>query len=147
MSKRVHLRVGSNASNQLVIKDPVIADAHLELFADSEGNVFITDLGSSQGTAINGVRLKGYALLKNGDEVVLGGKFRFNWEKYRVKKKATSEPSPKRVEPIHQESISQKPQQKRPPVEKPAKMEVTNQSLFLVFGGIFFILLLMYAIN
>jgi len=147
MSKRVHIKVGSNASNQVVIKDDAIAEVHMELFADSEGNVFITDLGSHQGTAINGKRLKGYALLNSGDEVVLGGKFRFNWEKYRIKKTETVEPTPKKVEPIQQERTPPPPTQKRTAVEKPAKMEVSNQSLLLIFGGIFLILLLMYAIN
>lgn len=147
MSKRVHIRVGSNSSNQVVIKDAAIAEVHLELFADGEGNVFITDLGSDQGTAINGKRLKGYALLTTGDEVVLGGKFRFNWEKYRIKKSVAVEPPPKKVEPIQQERTPPTPQQKRTTVERPAKMEVTNQSLLLIFGGVFLILLLMYAIN
>jgi pSer/pThr/pTyr-binding forkhead associated (FHA) protein len=147
MSKRVHIKVGSNPSNQVVIKDAAIAEVHLELFADTEGNVFITDLGSVQGTAVNGKRLKGYALLSSGDEVVLGGKFRFNWEKYRIKKTAAVEPTPKKVEPIQQERTASTPQQKRKTVERPAKMEVSHQSLLLIFGGIFLVLLLMYAIN
>ncbi|MFM7664028.1 MAG: FHA domain-containing protein [Bacteroidota bacterium] len=147
MSKRIHIKVGSAATNQVVIKDAAVADVHLELFADAEGNVFVTDLGSPQGTSINGVKLKGYALLKSGDDVVLGGKFRFNWEKYRIKKPIVAEPIPKKVEPIQQERIPPTPQQKRTSVEKPAKMEVSNKSLLLIFGGIFIVLLLMYAIN
>lgn len=147
MSARVHIKVGSKASNQVVIKDAAIAEVHLELFADAEGNVFITDLGSSHGTAVNGVPLKGFVLLNSGDEVVLGGKFRFNWEKYRAKKTHNSAPTPNKLEPIDIDTQPHSQQKKKAPVEKPAKMEVTNQSLLVIFGVVFLLLLLMYAIN
>ncbi|NBU92098.1 MAG: FHA domain-containing protein [Flavobacteriia bacterium] len=154
MSQRVHIRVGSNASNQVVINHPAIAEVHLELFADNEGHVFITDLGSPQGTSVNGVRLKGYTLLKDGDEVILGGKIRLNWEKYRVKPRINVEPTPKKVPPVPQPPQEPKKNTRQNPQEVPkkenereAKMQVSNISLILIFGGIFFLLLLMYLIN
>ncbi|NDB33982.1 MAG: FHA domain-containing protein [Flavobacteriia bacterium] len=157
MSKRIHIQIGSAPSNQVVIDHPAISPVHLELFADSEGNVFVTDLGSPQGTTINGKRLVGYALLSEGDDLVLGGKFRFHWEKYKVKASTTAPPPIKETSntPPKQEN---RPKPSPPPIpttpknEKkkpvnPAKMEVSNKALILIFGAIFLILFLMYAIN
>jgi len=84
MSKNTHIRIGRSKSNHVILDHDQIALEHLELFADSEGNVFITDLGSPQGTKVNGEVLKGFTQLKDADEVVLGGKVKFNWKKYRV---------------------------------------------------------------
>ena len=64
MAKRLQIRVGSGQGNQVILNHPDVATEHLELFADAEGNVFITDLGSDQGVYVNGDRLQGFLLLK-----------------------------------------------------------------------------------
>jgi pSer/pThr/pTyr-binding forkhead associated (FHA) protein len=69
---KIHLRIGGAKDNQLVIECVDIAPYHLELFCDSSGNVFITDLNSEQGTFVNNRRLNGFQLLKRGD-LFLGG--------------------------------------------------------------------------
>ena len=170
MTKRTHIRIGRLATNQVVINDPAIGDVHLELFADGEGNVFITDMGAAQGTSINGKRLKGYAQLMKGDDVILGGKFRFNWEKYRIKNNPTSTtdkdnpvPKPqdkKNLDP--QVNPKEKPREKVKVVPKdplnvpskeknlrvrPAKIRVSWLLLGLVYLAIFTFLYLIYRIN
>jgi hypothetical protein len=45
MSKKVFVRIGSNPTNDLVIKG--IDSFHMELFRDTDGNVFISDLNKA----------------------------------------------------------------------------------------------------
>jgi pSer/pThr/pTyr-binding forkhead associated (FHA) protein len=84
MQKNIHLRIGSSPKNEIVVQNSSVDSFHLELFSDTEGNVFITDLNSKSGTFINGKRLKGYTLLDSGDDVVLGDSYRLKWEQYKI---------------------------------------------------------------
>ncbi|MCX8486177.1 MAG: FHA domain-containing protein [Crocinitomicaceae bacterium] len=79
---KIHLRIGSALDNQLVIESVDVAPYHLELFCDTSGNVFITDLGSEQGTFVNNRRLDGFKLLKKGDRVHFGQRHVFQWEDF-----------------------------------------------------------------
>lgn len=79
---KIHLRIGSALDNQLVIESVDVAPHHLELFCDTSGNVFITDLGSEQGTFVNNRRLDGFKLLKKGDRVHFGQRHVFQWEDF-----------------------------------------------------------------
>jgi pSer/pThr/pTyr-binding forkhead associated (FHA) protein len=58
----------------------------LELFSDSNGNVFITDLNTKNGTYVNGRLLDGFTMLTFGDKVVLGQHHLFRWESYMQEK-------------------------------------------------------------
>lgn len=83
MSKRLHIRIGRGSKNHVVIEEEGVAEEHLELFADADGNVFISDLGSPFGTYVNGSPLKGYVLLSEDDKVTLGKNVVFNWKKFK----------------------------------------------------------------
>jgi hypothetical protein len=75
---KIHLRIGSALDNQLVIESVDVAPHHLELFCDTSGNVFITDLGSEQGTFVNNRRLDGFKLLKKETAFTLVNVMFFN---------------------------------------------------------------------
>ena len=47
---KLHLKIGTSSSNELVLEEVGIDPHHLELFCDEYGNVFITDLKSTNGT-------------------------------------------------------------------------------------------------
>ena len=87
---KIHIRIGSAVDNQLVIENSGIDSYHLELFSDSEGNVFITDLNTKNGTFVNGRLLEGFTMLTVGDKVVLGQHHLFRWETYIQKKSSTT---------------------------------------------------------
>lgn len=146
MAKRLQIRVGSGQGNQVILNHPDVATEHLELFADAEGNVFITDLGSEQGVYVNGDRLQGFLLLKEGDMVTLGKKIRFNWQKYQINeptKELKAIPSKVKVV-MNQEAVEK--QVKRPKV-KEANLGAENKSLYIIYGVIIFLILLIYLIN
>jgi pSer/pThr/pTyr-binding forkhead associated (FHA) protein len=75
------IKIGRGEKNDIVLKDPSISRKHLELFRDEEGNVFITDLNSSNGTRINGKRLKDSLKLSSND-IVKAGNVLLPWKNY-----------------------------------------------------------------
>ena len=77
---KIHLKIGKSFSNEIVIDDSGIDPHHLELFCDEYGNVFITDLKSTNGTFVNDKALDGFKLLVAGDKVRLGKTYFFDWE-------------------------------------------------------------------
>ena len=103
---KIHIRIGSAADNQLVIESKGIDAYHLELFSDPDGNVFITDLNTINGTYVNGRLLEGFTLLTDGDKVVLGQHHLFRWESYIQKKTSEKTNSKERKEEPIQSEVS-----------------------------------------
>ncbi len=64
-------RLGRSAQNEVVIEDPSLSRHHARLEFQN-GKATIEDLGSLNGTMVNGVRLQGIHPLKSGDQLVLG---------------------------------------------------------------------------
>lgn len=62
--------VGRDQSNDMTIPDPEISRRHAHFLLKPEG-AYIEDLGSTNGTFVNGVRLSAPQLLKNGDLITL----------------------------------------------------------------------------
>jgi pSer/pThr/pTyr-binding forkhead associated (FHA) protein len=145
MQKNIHLRFGTSPKNDVVVQNSSVDLFHLELFSDTEGNVFITDLNSKSGTFINGKRLKGYTLLDSGDDVVLGDSYHLNWEKYTIvaSKKVVS--TDKKI--VSQNTASTKTNTSSStnskPIPKKASARKINSQLLLIYGLILFVILLM----
>lgn len=74
--------VGRSKSNDVVIDNPTVSRNHLEFFYDSEGNVFLTDLNSLNGTFVNGQRITGSVLLSPFDVVIAGSSQPLPWKEY-----------------------------------------------------------------
>ena len=69
LDKEVYL--GRVKDNQIVIRDPYISKRHLKIVED-EGNYYLEDLGSANGTYINEERILDVVKLKNGDRIRVG---------------------------------------------------------------------------
>lgn len=69
--EKTEIFVGRDLSNDIVINDPEISRRHARLFAQG-GSYVLEDLGSTNGTFINGQRLVGPAILRPGDSVTFG---------------------------------------------------------------------------
>ncbi len=63
--------LGRRHDNAYVADDPGVSRVHAELRRVGS-TVFVTDLGSSAGTTINGKRVEGQAVLHHGDHVGFG---------------------------------------------------------------------------
>jgi pSer/pThr/pTyr-binding forkhead associated (FHA) protein len=70
LSKDVTI-IGRDESCDLTLNDPKISRKHLKVVVEGESNVRIMDMGSSNGTFINDVRVDN-RVLKYGDEVAVG---------------------------------------------------------------------------
>lgn len=65
------LSLGRRGSNDIVIKDPFVSKSHF-LIVEDEGNYFLEDLKSSNGTYLNGERVLDAVELRNGDMIKVG---------------------------------------------------------------------------
>ena len=140
---KIHLRIGSNPDNDMVIESEGVDGNHLELFCDSDGNVFITDLSTKNGTFINGEEFNGYALLSQGDKVVLGRHYVFRWESFVRKELRIEAPKNQQQSTIEQQSQS-KIESK---VDKQnIDLTVSNKELILIYGAIILVIILMFLL-
>jgi len=140
--EKIHLRIGSNSDNDMVIESEGVDGNHLELFCDNEGNVFITDLKTKYGTFINGEELNGYALLNQGDKVVLGGHYVFRWESFIRKGSSKDQLQPEigRYKDANNNNSNVQSSEKKQSVD----LSVSNTQLILIYATIIIVLLLMY---
>lgn len=63
--------IGRDNENTITIKDPYISKMHLKIVED-EGNFYLEDLNSSNGTYLNGDKIMDVVELKNGDRIKVG---------------------------------------------------------------------------
>jgi hypothetical protein len=68
----VDMVIGRAAGSRLRLYEAGVADKHAQITVDDQGAVWITDLGSPQGTLRNGARVEGKQLLADGDQIALG---------------------------------------------------------------------------
>ena len=93
--------VGRSQENNIVITDEKVSRTHLQMVQDDNGNVSVIDLGSTNGTYVNGIRITGETHLKASDEVRIGNTI-LPWQGYFPPKQAsisvdpiTPSPTPK----------------------------------------------------
>jgi len=68
---RTHLSIGRSPRAQLTIDDPFASRLHAEVWHDGEAG-WLSDLGSSNGTYLNGSRITGAVQIFSGDRVRIG---------------------------------------------------------------------------
>jgi pSer/pThr/pTyr-binding forkhead associated (FHA) protein len=122
------ITVGRSQRNDVILNLPYVSEHHLQLFRDKDGNIFITDLDSVEGTFINGVRLNGIALLNPKDKVKVGTEL-FQW--------TTLYPDLQVIEPITKVKEAIKPEIKSAEKEK-AKIKkpwyIEHKDLIIIYG-------------
>lgn len=69
---RIRYVVGRGSACDLVLSDLTVSRVHAELRRDDEGDWMLIDLGSLNGTRLNGWRLVGPAKVRSGDEISFG---------------------------------------------------------------------------
>ena len=109
MSKKLYVRIGSDPSNDRVIQG--IDPFHSELFRDTEGNVFISDLNTQSGTRVNSRKLDDYVQLNENDKVYLAETILFDWKKILNEIDAPSlkkAPQPERAQKVETNTLDTK---------------------------------------
>ena len=62
----------STENNDIVVNDEKVSRNHLQMVMDDNGNYSVVDLGSTNGTYVNGRRISGEVRLQPNDEVRIG---------------------------------------------------------------------------
>lgn len=65
-------RIGRSDKNEVVLDDDLASRSHAMLQKSGNGYIYITDLGSSNGTLVNNARVSAPVILRNGDRVRIG---------------------------------------------------------------------------
>jgi len=65
--------IGRSSMNDLPIADKMLSRQHARIVRDSNGGLSVEDLGSRNGTFVNGDRLSSIVALKPGDRITVGG--------------------------------------------------------------------------
>ena len=65
-------RIGRDPAGDLVIDAHTVSRRHAELALDADGKLWLTDLGSSNGTRVNGETIQGRVPVAAGDVVHFG---------------------------------------------------------------------------
>lgn len=75
-------KIGKGSKNEVIIKnDPTVSRVHLSVFIDDEKNIFVTDLGSTNGTYVNGVRIEESIKLETLDVLRIGNSL-VDWPRF-----------------------------------------------------------------
>jgi hypothetical protein len=90
--EQTRVRIGREAGVDIVIDNPGVSRLHAELRKEGDGWT-VTDMGSSNGTFLNGQRISATQLIKAGDEIGLG-KYSVLFEKALAAPAAASAPRP-----------------------------------------------------
>lgn len=114
------INLGRDITNTITINDREVSRHHLR-FTRSGDTYMIEDLGSTNGTFINGKRLTGSTLLKNGDMIGLGETVTLGFEVVRPGSANPYQAPPAAVPapPAAPASPYQPPQPAQPPVAPP----------------------------
>jgi len=120
---KAELFVGRDLSNDVVINDPEISRRHARLF--QQGNSFVLeDLGSTNGTFVNGQRLIGPNILHPGDSITFGERMGLIFEaETRAPYGAQSAPQGYQQQPAYSPGYQQ-PSSNLPPI--PQSQPVDN---------------------
>ncbi len=68
-----HLTIGRSAVNQLIVNDQMASRTHAEIRRIGGGRYRLSDVGSANGTWLNGRRLAVPKDLEDGDRILIGG--------------------------------------------------------------------------
>ena len=71
------MTIGRSAGNELVLADPEVSRRHVRVLRRADGYA-VEDIGSTNGTFVNGQRISHLTLLQDGDTIDLGDTVRFN---------------------------------------------------------------------
>lgn len=121
------LTIGRGKENDIVLNNNTVSKEHAILLIDENGILFIKDIGSTNGTFVNDVKISAkYALQKN-DKVVLGN-YVFNWQEAILDLKENSE----QKLPVIEEPVASNEPEKNTPIQTTKKNRKWANVLLLI---------------
>jgi len=86
------ITIGRGGECSVVVNDAKVSRMHAQLVQDNEGQISLVDLGSTNGTTVNGKRITGEIRLNPGDEVRIGDTV-LPWQTYVTSGRTPSQPA------------------------------------------------------
>jgi len=118
--ERIEITIGRTMENDVVLPDPGISRQHLSI-RDKGGAYILKDLGSSNGTLLNGRKVL-EEVLKSGDVITIGGaKIRFEAEESKASRPAKRPASQRPAASASRGRAQQRKPQKRLTPARPAR--------------------------
>ena len=139
--------VGRHSANDLTVTDSRLSREHIRI-ERSDGEFFVSDSGSSNGTTINGDKLTGPERLKDGDVLDLGGGLQITAEFAAAQKDespAAPEPQlamPEQPEvnaPVYAPAVAAAPQSEGIPTSFFILAPLLGLMVLLIVGGLIFV--------
>ena len=129
------LTIGRDASNAVAINDAEVSRKHSRLSFQG-GKYVLEDLGSTNGTFVNGQRLSGPAVLKPGDVVSLGEQIVLMYDSVNIDPGATmaSPRAAARVQP--RQPVASAPPAYAPPPPAYADAPAKKTNMLPIFIGV-----------
>ena len=131
------LTAGRSSDNDIAFpNDSNVSRYHAEI-ENRHGDYWLIDLGSSNGTTVNGIKVDGEIRLNNGDKVLLGGSSEFVFKNgdEKEKEEAAAESASAEV-PVGTPNISAPPVEQGTLVERETAVASKPSSTILIAGGI-----------
>lgn len=129
------LTIGRDASNAIAINDAEVSRKHSRLSFQG-GKYVLEDLGSTNGTFVNGQRLSGPAVLKPGDVVSLGEQIVLMYDSINMDPGATmASPRARVSQPRPQPATPSAPPAYAPPPPTYAAEPAKKTNLIPIFIG------------
>lgn len=73
------ITIGRDIDNDIVLKDPSVSRHHTQIIVHDDNSISISDMGSANGTFVNGTRIDAERYLRKNDTVRLGS-VDFDWK-------------------------------------------------------------------
>ena len=96
--EKVETTIGRDLSNDIVINDSEASRRHARIFLQG-GNYIIEDLGSTNGTSVNGQRLMGPYVLRPGELIMFGESISLLFEMLQSADEAATVVAPRKAAP------------------------------------------------
>lgn len=147
------LTIGRDASNGVAINDAEVSRKHSRLSFQG-GKYVLEDLGSTNGTFVNGQRLAGPVVLKPGDVVSLGEQIVLMYDAVNMDPGATMA-APRRsarvapppvAQPVQQQPVYNTAPPAAPAYSTPPAARKTNMLPIFIGGGVFLFICLCVVI-
>jgi len=144
--------MGRDFANDIPVPDSEISRRHARFIVKADG-VYIEDLGSTNGTFLNGVRLSSLHRLANGDLITLAEStvMSFEWEAAAevashvpTYSAHSPEPEPVRREPVYESVVQPVPQ--RPLAQEPTPERRAKKPWFMNFLVVILIILIIIGL-
>ncbi len=114
--------IGRNAGNDLVIVDPEVSRRHAHILR-REGQFTVEDLGSTNGTFVNGARVSTETALRDGDTIDLADTVRL---RYIITSGPVDEVQPTPAEADQPPATPEPPPAQKPAPQAPARVLVND---------------------